>query len=57
MRLAFADTRWYVADPGFQPISPRGVALRRSMPDDRRRLIDPQTSNLDQAMERPLASS
>ncbi len=41
MRLAFADTRWYVADPAFNP-APLASLLSKAYADERRRLIDPE---------------
>ncbi len=41
LRLAFADTRWYVADPKFADI-PLEALLSKQYADDRRRLIDPR---------------
>ncbi len=41
MRLAFADARWYVADPAFSP-APLEQLLSEDYAQTRRRLIDPQ---------------
>jgi gamma-glutamyltranspeptidase/glutathione hydrolase len=40
LRLAFADARWYVADPTFSPI-PIDDLLSKSYADDRRKMIQP----------------
>ena len=40
LRLAFADTRWYVADPAFSPAPLRGL-LSREYAAQRRQLIRP----------------
>jgi gamma-glutamyltranspeptidase / glutathione hydrolase len=47
MRLAFADARWYVADPAFNP-APLQTLLSKDYAAERRRLIDPQRATLDQ---------
>jgi gamma-glutamyltranspeptidase/glutathione hydrolase len=41
LRLAFADVRWYVADPAFQP-APLAELLSRDYAARRRQLISPQ---------------
>ncbi len=56
MRLAFADTRWYVSDPKFSEI-PLDELLSKSYADERRKLIDPQHATLDQQSGSPVASS
>jgi gamma-glutamyltranspeptidase/glutathione hydrolase len=48
LRLAFADTRWYVTDPKFSPVpvaellSPDYAARRRALIDPARATVDPQ---------------
>jgi gamma-glutamyltranspeptidase / glutathione hydrolase len=56
LRLAFADTGWYVADPAFSP-APLAGLLSKAYADERRRLIDPRQATLDQRRGVPLASS
>ena len=56
MRLAFADTRWYVADPQFFP-SPVSELLSKEYANQRRALIDPRRASLDQQRGTPVASS
>jgi gamma-glutamyltranspeptidase/glutathione hydrolase len=56
MRLAFADARWYVADPAFNSIPIEGL-LSREYAAERRRLIDPRRASLDQDRGRPTAAS
>ena len=56
LRLAFADTRWYVADPTFSP-APLDALLSPAYADERRRLIDPARATLDQQRGAPVASS
>lgn len=56
MRLAFADTRWFVADPAFNP-APFEALLSKSYASERRRLIDPGHATLDQRHGAPVASS
>lgn len=55
LRLAFADTRWYVADPAFSP--DREWLLSKDYAAERRKLIDPKRATLDQQKGRPFASS
>ena len=47
MRLAFADTRWYVADPAFNPL-PVQELLSKDYAASRRALIDPERATLGQ---------
>ena len=56
LRLAFADTRWYVADPAFQKIPLAGL-LSKDYAAERRKLIDPHKANLNQPRGAPAASS
>lgn len=56
MRLAFADARWYVADPEFYAL-PVSKLLSREYAAARRKLIDPRRATLDQARGVPVASS
>ena len=56
MRLAFADTRWYVADPAFSP-SPVSSLLSKDYADARRALIHPTRATLDQIHGTPTSSS
>jgi gamma-glutamyltranspeptidase/glutathione hydrolase len=56
MRLAFADARWYVADPAFNP-APLEWLLSKDYAQERRKLIHPDRASLDQAHGSPTASS
>ncbi len=56
LRLAFADTRWYVSDPQFSDI-PLDELLSKSYARERRKLLDPQQATLDQQRGAPVASS
>jgi gamma-glutamyltranspeptidase/glutathione hydrolase len=56
MRLAFADTRWYVADPLFNP-APLEWLLSKDYAAERRMLIHPDHANLDQPYGIPTSSS
>lgn len=56
MRLAFADTRWYVADPAFNP-APVDELLSKDYAASRRRLIDPARANLEFQTGTPTAAS
>jgi gamma-glutamyltranspeptidase/glutathione hydrolase len=56
MRLAFADTRWYIADPAFNPV-PLKILLSKEYAAERRQLIDPQKATLGQIHGTPVASS
>lgn len=56
MRLAFADARWYVADPAFSP-APLAALLAKSYAETRRKLIDPRRATVDQQHGAPVAGS
>jgi gamma-glutamyltranspeptidase/glutathione hydrolase len=56
LRLAFADTRWYVSDPRFSRI-PLDELLSKAYAGDRRKLIDPVKATIDQQHGTPAASS
>jgi gamma-glutamyltranspeptidase/glutathione hydrolase len=56
LRLAFADTRWYVTDPQFSNI-PLSELLSKEYAAERRKLIDPARATLDQQHGSPVASS
>ncbi len=46
VRLAFADARWFVADPAFAP-APLGGLLAKAYADERRAHIDPARARTD----------
>ena len=56
LRLAFADTRWYVADPAFNP-APLETLLSKAYAADQGRRIDPQRATLDQRRGAPVAGT
>ena len=56
MRLAFADTRWFVADPVTNP-APLDTLLSKPYAGKRRPLIDPQHTNLTFTHGAPTSSS
>lgn len=56
MRLAFADTRWFVADHATNP-APLNALLSKAYAAKRRALIDPQHTNLTFAHGAPTSSS
>jgi gamma-glutamyltranspeptidase / glutathione hydrolase len=56
MRLAFADTCWYVADPVFDP-APLDALLSKDYAAKRRRLINPGRATLNQRRGSPVAGS
>ena len=56
LRLAFADARWYVADPAFQP-APLAELLSEDYAALRRRMISPQRAMPEPQRGAPFASS
>jgi gamma-glutamyltranspeptidase / glutathione hydrolase len=56
MRLAFADARWYIADPQTNP-APLAELLSKEYAAERMKLIDPQRAVLDQTRGVPVAGS
>jgi gamma-glutamyltranspeptidase/glutathione hydrolase len=56
LRLAFADTRWYVADAAFNPAPLEGL-LSKEYASERRKLIHPEGASLDQVHGTPTSSS
>ena len=56
MRLAFADSRWYVADPAFSNI-PIKELLSKEYANERRKLIDPKRATIDPKRGTPVNSS
>jgi gamma-glutamyltranspeptidase/glutathione hydrolase len=56
MRLAFADTHWYVADPATNP-APLEWLLSKEYAAERRRLIDLQRASPDQRRGTPITAS
>ncbi len=56
MRLAFADAFHFIADPDFNP-APLKELLSRAYADDRRRLINPRSANLNYPYGNPIYSS
>ena len=56
MRLAFADTRWYVADPATNP-APLAQLLSEEYAAERRKRIDPHRATLNQRLGTPTTSS
>jgi gamma-glutamyltranspeptidase / glutathione hydrolase len=56
LRLAFADTRWYVADPATNP-APLAELLSKGYAAERRKLIHADRATPDQQQGAPIASS
>jgi gamma-glutamyltranspeptidase/glutathione hydrolase len=56
LRLAFADARWYVADPAFNDIPLEGL-LSKEYANKRRKLIDTTRATIDQKRGTPVSSS
>jgi gamma-glutamyltranspeptidase / glutathione hydrolase len=56
LRLAFADTRWYVTDPAFSPV-PTVELLSADYAARRRALIDPARATADVQRGAPVAGS
>jgi gamma-glutamyltranspeptidase/glutathione hydrolase len=56
MRLAFADAKWYVADPAFAKI-PVKELLSKEYANERRKLINTQHATLDSLRGTPVSSS
>jgi gamma-glutamyltranspeptidase/glutathione hydrolase len=56
LRLAFADSRWYVADPKFSSV-PVQELLSKKYADGRRKLIDTKRATIDPKRGTPVASS
>ena len=56
MRLAFADARWYVADPAFSKIPVEGL-LSKEYANERRKLINNKRATIEPKRGTPVASS
>ena len=56
LRLAFADTRWYVADPAVSKVPVAGL-LSKGYAAERRKLVDPARAAADVRRGSPVAGS
>ena len=56
LRLAFANTRWYAADPEAHP-APLEELLSKTYADQRRKLIDPDQATVNQEHGAPVSGS
>lgn len=56
LRVAFADTRWYVADPAFNEL-PLATLTSKAYAGTRRKLIDPSKATVDTQRGAPITSS
>jgi gamma-glutamyltranspeptidase/glutathione hydrolase len=56
MRVAFADTQWYVADPTFNSL-PLDALTSKRYAGERRKLIDPTKATVDTQRGSPVSSS
>lgn len=56
LRLAFADTRWYISDPSFSKIPLQGL-LSEDYAAERAKLINPERATIDQSKGSPPVSS
>ncbi|MEX2680787.1 MAG: gamma-glutamyltransferase [Candidatus Sigynarchaeota archaeon] len=56
LRLAFADSRWFVADPAFTKVPVDGL-ISKSYAAERRKLIDRTKAKIDAVHGAPVASS
>ncbi|MFP3951773.1 MAG: gamma-glutamyltransferase [Candidatus Bathyarchaeia archaeon] len=56
MRLAFADSRWYVADPEVVHVPIEGL-ISKEYAERRRKLLDPERASVDAERGSPVAGS